>query len=75
MLPSRPESFVAWLNTTGKLCSGEGLFWSYGGGSDHNTAIRAAQAARANRSPAVNQKRKAMAERMEAARAARAARR
>ena len=51
------------------------LWWAYGVGSTHNKAIRDAAAQRAARSPKVNAKRRAVAEQLAAARAAKAQKR
>ena len=66
---------TAWLQTTRALGANQALWFSYGVGSTHNKAIRDAAAQRAARSPKVNAKRRAVAEQLAAARAAKAQKR
>ena len=40
VLPSSPEAFSAWMDTTKVLSAGDHVFWSYGRGATHNADIR-----------------------------------
>ena len=69
VLPTKPAFFTAWVKTTKALVSNSQLWLTYGATSSHNRDIRKANAEREERSPKVNAKRRAMADRMTAVRA------
>ena len=56
VLPAKPDSFVAWWKTKRSLGMGKPLWGKYGSSSPINKQIRAAQRARKDRSPIINQR-------------------
>ena len=71
----KADAWVAWLNSSKKIKSGDHLWLSYGRASDHHRMIAEAKDARAARSPIVNAKKRSRDDRMAAMRAAKAAKR